>query len=431
MRIAVIGGGISGLTAAYLLQHAHQVTVFEALPRCGGHADTVVVEDAAVAGGRPLPVDMGFIICNRRHYPIFTGLLDRLGVATEQSDMSFSVVNEVSGMSYSASDFNGLFAQRRNMLRPGFWRMLWDIARFYRQAPALARGEREMRLGDYLEEAGFGARFVHDHLLPMTGALWSAPLTRAADFPARYLAAFMQNHDLLRLGRRPPWLTVSGGSRVYVRALQNAIRADFRTGRPVTAVGRAGKGLRVHVAGQGSEDFDRVILACHSDDAWKMLSAGAGHEAADLADWSAVLGSIPYRENRVSLHTDTGVMPARRRAWASWNVRVPAAPERPIAVSYYMNRLQNLPCEEALIVSLNQDAEIDPARVLAQRRYRHPVYDQRSLGAQQRWSEISGRAGVHFCGAYWSYGFHEDGARSAQRVADAILGQSGAVDRAA
>jgi len=413
MRIAVVGAGVSGLYAAWHLSRGHEVTVFEAQDRLGGHADTQIVDDAGVERA----IDTGFIVFNRAHYPLLSAWFDELGVETEQTEMSFGVHDPASGLHYNASTLNRLYCQRRNLLRPRFHGMVIDIARFYRRAPRLlVEVDDALTLGQYLEGSGLGRLFAEHHLLPMASALWSAPIGDVRQFPMKHLLAFMDNHDMLTLGRRAPWQTVSGGSRRYVAAAADCA-ANFATAEPVRSIERLDNGVRVRVR-SGEADFDAVVLACHSDQALALLADASPVERC-------VLSAVDYQPNEAVLHTDVSLLPERPAARAAWNVRIDGGTAEQCHVSYYMNRLQNIASREHFIVSLNQTERIDPERILIRRSYAHPVFTPEAVAAQARWSDINGLRRTWFCGAWWGWGFHEDGARSARRVIDDIDARHG------
>ena len=409
MRIAVIGGGIGGLSAAWLLSRRHEVTLFEADTRLGGHTDTHRVE----IEGRVLSVDTGFIVHNPVHYPLLTRLFDELGVASHDTTMSFSVHDERSGLEYNAGSLDGLVCQRRNLGSPRVWGMLRDLTRVYREAPALlALPGPGPTLGDYLAANGYGAAFRDLHLVPMAAALWSSPASTIAAFPAKYLVQFMANHHMLQLAGRAPWRVVRGGSRRYIDALVARWVVRVRLATPVRGVARDAHGATVRWDGR-AERFDHVVLACHSDQALALL------EDASEAERD-VLGAIAWQANDTVLHTDASLLPRRRKAWAAWNAYVPAAPGEDCTVSYCMNLLQDLPVSTPLVVTLNRTHDIDPARVLVRRAYRHPVYTGDSVAARARRHEIQGVRRTWFAGAYWGWGFHEDGIRSGVEVATAL-----------
>jgi uncharacterized protein len=405
VRIAVIGSGIAGLGSAWLLGRDHEVTLFEANDYLGGHTHTHRVQQ----GGSAYAIDTGFIVHNRAHYPLLTRLFADLGVASQDTTMSFSVRNEASGLEYNAATLNSLFCQRRNLLSPRFHGMLLDLARFYRRAPALLEEDsRGISLGAYLERERFGAAFRDEHLLPMAAALWSAPPARVLEFPARFLVRFMANHNMLQLTGRPAWRVVCGGSASYVRALRARWRVHERLGCPVHSVRREPHGVTVTSAA-GAEAFEQVILACHSDQALALLADASDAERA-------ILGAIGYQENEVVLHTDAALLPRNPRAWAAWNALVPAGGTRACTVSYCMNLLQGLRSPDPFVVTLNPQVPIAPERVLRRLSYAHPLFTEAAVTAQTRRAEIQGRRRTFFAGAYWGHGFHEDGLASAVEV---------------
>jgi predicted NAD/FAD-binding protein len=391
---------------AWLLHGDHDITLFESAPEVGGHTHTV---DVAWDGERHA-VDTGFIVYNDWTYPNFIRLLRLLGVATQESEMSFSVRCERTGLEYNGHSLNTLFAQRRNLLRPRFYRMLLDILRFNREALRLLERDEDPSLGEYLARGGYSRELVEHYVVPMGAAIWSSPARRLGDFPARFFVEFCRNHGLLSVEDRPIWRVVRGGSREYVRALTRPFADRIRRGTPVTRVARFADRVEVTPAGRSAETFDRVVLAAHSDQALAML-------ADPSPDERETLGAIRYQANDVVLHTDARLLPQRRRAWASWNYHVPAGDDGPVQVSYLMNRLQRLPTATPFVVSLNASHRIDPARVLGRFTYHHPVYTSDALRAQQRHDALDGRNRTHYCGAYWGYGFHEDGVVSGLKVA--------------
>ncbi|MFQ3622291.1 MAG: FAD-dependent oxidoreductase [Acetobacteraceae bacterium] len=408
-KVAVVGAGISGLSAAWLLRRSCDVTLYEAEPRLGGHADTQCVE----VEGEAVAVDTGFIVYNEANYPNLVALFDALGIATEPSDMSFGVSIGGGRLEYAGGDWPQLFAQKRNVLRPRFLGMLRDVMRFYREAPALLDGADDvLTLGEYLERNRYGAAFVHDHLLPMGAAIWSASVEGMRTFPARAFVRFFQNHGLLRLTGRPQWRTVTGGSRRYVARIAADLGGRVLAGTRVRAVTRDAAGAWVHVDAAPARRFDRVVLAVHGDIALRLLDPPTEAERA-------VLSAVRYQDNAMVLHTDPALMPKRRGVWSSWNylARGPADETREVAVSYWMNRLQNLRTRRPLIASLNPFADPDPRTVLVAKSYRHPQYDPAMLRAQGALPALQGADRVWFCGAWCGYGFHEDGIASAVRVA--------------
>ncbi|MFC3714560.1 NAD(P)/FAD-dependent oxidoreductase [Luteimonas soli] len=406
MRIAVVGSGISGLASAWLLSRRHEVVLFERNDYLGGHTHTHDID----LHGRRFAVDTGFIVHNPVHYPLLTRLFDELGVASRPTTMGFSVHNAGTGLEYNATSLDALFCQRRNLVSPRFLGMLRDLLRFYRIAPRLLRGDGPgASLGDYLAEHRFGDAFRDEHLVPMASALWSSPATRILSFPARYLVQFMANHHMLQVAGRPGWRVVRGGSRSYVDALRARWQVAVRLCTPVQSVRRDATGVEIQTA-TGCERFDQVVLACHGDQALALLADADERE-------HAVLGAMSFQDNDTILHTDASVLPCRRKAWAAWNAYVPRDPAQGCTVSYCMNLLQHLDAPETLVVTLNRGDAIDPRRVLRRLRYRHPVYTAAAVAAQARKAEIQGQRNTWFAGAYWGWGFHEDGMRSAVEVA--------------
>ncbi|MDN6180835.1 MAG: FAD-dependent oxidoreductase [Halomonas subglaciescola] len=415
-RIAVIGSGISGMAAGWYLSARHEVTLFEAAPRLGGHTATV---DVAV-NGDTYAIDTGFIVFNDWTYPHFQRLLDTLEVAAQPTEMSFSVHETGRDFEYNGHTLGSLFAQRRNLLSPAFYRLLREIMRFNRDATRDLDQQRlasAMTLGDYLDQQGYGEAFQRRYLLPMGAAIWSASLTDLRGFPLAFFVRFFRNHGLLSLTHRPQWYTVAGGSRAYIPALTAPYAERIRLNTPVVAITRDATRVTVTTAA-GSERFDRVVLACHADQALALLVDAAPVERE-------VLGAMPYQDNEVVLHTDTRLLPRRRRAWASWNYRLDRRDARDaVSVTYNMNILQRLSADTTFCVTLNDSESIDPARVLKRFTYAHPRFTLGGQAAQARHAEISGATATHgrthFCGAYWRNGFHEDGVWSALRVARAL-----------
>lgn len=409
MKIAVIGSGISGLGSAWLLDRAHDVVLFEQASRLGGHTHTHTVRQ----GGRDYAIDSGFIVWNPVNYRLFGRFLEELGVASQPTEMSFSVQNERSGLVYAATDLDTLFHQRRNLVSPTFGRMLVDLGRFYRNAPKLlSMAGPGPTLREFLARGGYSQSFAEDHLVPMASALWSSPSEAILDFPAKYLVRFMDQHRMLQASGRPEWRVVTGGSSRYIDALVARWSVDVRTDAPVERVAREPGGVVVSAAGR-DERFDHVVIACHSDQALAMLASPSEAE-------SSVLGAIGYQPNEVVLHTDRRLLPPERRVWSAWNAYVPRAPDAPCTVSYCMNLLQGVDSEEPFVVTLNDASRIDPSKVIARMRYAHPIYTHASIAAQARIDEIDGVDRVSFAGAYWGFGFHEDGLRSAVRVARSL-----------
>lgn len=403
MKIAVIGSGIAGNVAAYHLAREHEVTVFEAGSHVGGHTHTHEVEQA----GRRYRVDTGFIVFNDWTYPNFIRLLDRLGVASQPSPMSFSVRDEGSGLEYNGTSLDTLFAQRRNLVRPSFWRMLRDILRFNREAPALLReADAGTSLGEYLSANDYSREFVEHYILPMGAAIWSTDPQNMKRFPARYFVRFFHNHGMLSVDRRPQWRVIRGGSARYVEALTAGFRDRIRLGAAVQSVRRVAGHVYVKVRGHETERFDAAFLACHSDQALAILADATPLERE-------ILGAIPYQANEAVLHTDSRLMPRARRAWAAWNYHVLPGRREQAALTYNMNILQSLDASAPFLVTLNRSEAIDPAKIVKRIRYEHPLYTPAGAAAQARQHEVNGPLNTYFCGAYWRFGFHEDGVVSA------------------
>lgn len=411
MKIAIIGSGISGLTCAHLLNRNHEITLFEAGDRIGGHTHTV---DVAV-NGEQHAIDTGFIVFNDWTYPNFIRLLEQLGVASQPTEMSFSVHDPRSGSEYNGNNLNSLFAQRRNLLSPRFWGMLRDILRFNREALRDLEQQRiaaDISLGAYLQQRGYGERFIEQYIVPMGSAIWSMSLADMLNFPLQFFVRFFRNHGLLSVTDRPQWRVVCGGSRSYLAPLTAPFAERIRLHSPVHWVERDIAGVVVH-SPAGPERFDSVVFACHSDQALQML---AKPTAAELE----ILGAMRYADNDVVLHTDTRMLPDRRLARASWNYRLGGLSSQPAAVTYCMNILQGIQSDTTFCVSLNQTEQIDPQQILGRYSYAHPQYSLAGIQAQARWQELLGTENSYYCGAYWGNGFHEDGVVSALRVAAAF-----------
>ena len=416
LDIAVIGTGISGMSAAWLLSARHRVTVYEAAPRLGGHSHTVDVPGAL----GPVPVDTGFIVYNEPSYPNLTALFRFLEVPTQASDMSFAVSIDGGALEYAGTDLFGLFAQKRNLLRPRFWSMLGDLRRFYRQASAdNGRLGEDVSLGAYLDAGGYGRAFQQDHLLPMAAAIWSTPAGRVRDYPVAAFIRFCANHGLLQFTGRPVWRTVTGGSRAYVQRLTERYADRIRLGTEVVAVSPNGRGQGVEVRDRqgGMQRFDQVVIAAHADQALAMLEQPTTEE-------TSLLGAFAYTENLAVLHQDGALMPKRRAVWASWNylARNVDGAAAPPCVTYWMNRLQGIPQDTSLYLTLNPPVSPDPAKILRRETYEHPVFDAAAIVAQQRLWSLQGVRDVWFCGAYFGAGFHEDGLQAGLAVAEALGG---------
>lgn len=422
-RIAIIGSGISGLTCGYLLSRNHHVTVFEAGDYIGGHTAT---KSVSVDSG-DYWIDTGFIVFNDRTYPNFIRLLDQLQVSFRDSEMGFSVSNQGTGVEYSGSGFNGVFAQRKRLFDINYWRFLTDIMRFNREVTKDFEGnaiDTDCTLGTYLQQNGYNPFFQEHYILPMVSAIWSSGVGGARAMPMHFFAQFFHNHGLLTVTQQPQWYTVTGGSHRYIEPLIESFKDSIRVSTPVTSVSRGESIVRVRSEAFGEEEFDQVIFACHSDQALSLLSDPSESE-------SAILGNIAYEENDVVLHTDESLLPTQQRAWASWNYQLGAggtldsmvaesSSQNEAVLTYNMNILQGIQAPETFCVTLNATDQIDADKILGRYRYSHPQFTLDSVAAQQRWSEVSGQQRTHYCGAYWRNGFHEDGVVSALRVSAAF-----------
>jgi predicted NAD/FAD-binding protein len=398
VRLAIIGGGIAGLVAAHLLHRDHAITMFEANDYPGGHTHTLPVR----VGNATWEVDTGFIVYNEQNYPRFTQLLARLGVATQASYMSFSVRADRADFEYNGTTLNQLFGQRRNLLKPSFYRMVRDILRFNREAPsAILDGAARATLVEYVSAAHYSRQFVDHYLVPMASALWSQPRARVLDMPLAFLVQFLEQHGMLALHDRPAWRVIRGGARRYVEALIRPYRDRIRLRHAVRAVTRH----PTHVDVDG-ETFDEVMFACHADQALGILTDPTPAERG-------ILAAFPYQANNVVVHTDASLLPRRRALWAAWNYHLADDPAAPVAVTYDMNILQTLDAPVTFCVTLNRTADVAPERVLRRLTYHHPIITTASVRAQGRHGEISGVNRTHYCGAYWGNGFHEDGVTSA------------------
>lgn len=415
MNIAIIGTGIAGLTAAYKLQSHHQITVFEATDRIGGHTATADVE----LDGISYAIDTGFIVFNDWTYPNFIALMEELGIAWRDSDMSFGVSCETTGLEYAGVNgrlalYNGLFAQRRNLLAPSYITMLLDILRFNKHAIEHFENDTipDMVLQDYLQHIGVGDKCRDYYIVPMASAIWSTPFTDMLAFPVRFMLPFMYRHGLLNVHNRPQWRTLTGGSQAYLKPMSAAFANRIRLSTPVSGVARTDSGVRV-TSPQGTEEFDQVIFACHSDQALEILRDADQNERE-------ILSAIRYQSNDVVLHTDASVMPVNKRAWASWNYFLTADRNGLPRVSYDMNRLMGIQSRHQFLVSLNDIDRIAPESILGRYEYAHPIFSSKAAAAQERWSQINGVRHTWFCGAWWGKGFHEDGVVSALRIAEAL-----------
>jgi predicted NAD/FAD-binding protein len=407
LDIAVIGSGAGGLTAAHLLQRRHRVTLIEKEERLGGHTHTVTIPDGPDAG---TAVDTGFIVMNHRNYPLLTRLFEQLGVQLRDSNMSFGYHDVPSGLQYCGSGLNGLFAQRSNLVRPSFHRMVRDTLRFFKTAEKDLREENPLdeSLGDYLRQNGFGPEFIEHHLIPMGSAIWSTPCEQMMDFPARSFLQFFQNHGLLSLNDRPQWKTVAGGSCDYVRRMQREwTQVELRLGAELAGIRRTEDGVELHFRDGRTETYDHAVIATHADQALPLLEDPSPEE-------SAILGCWQYTVSRTLLHTDESVMPPLRRVWSSWNFRRIEG-ER-TCLTYHMNRLQGLETEREYFVSLNLPEE--PRGIIRELHYEHPMYTRAALASREKLNGLNGRNHTWFAGSYCGNGFHEDAVRSAARIAE-------------
>lgn len=411
MRIAIIGTGISGLTAAYLLHRKHELTLYEASDYIGGHTNTLDVE----LEGKSYAVDTGFIVFNDWTYPNFIKLMAQLDVAHQPSSMSFSVHCEQSGYEYNGHNLNTLFAQRRNLLKPAHYLMIRDILRFNKAAKALLLRPPadlvSLTLMQFVHELGLGRKFIDHYLIPMGAAIWSASRESMMHFPALFFVRFFENHGFLNVDDRPVWRVIQGGSRAYIAPLTKGFADCIQLNTPIRQVRRFADRVELETVADAIATFDEVIFACHADQSLALLAEPTSQERE-------ILGALPYQPNQAILHTDESVMPKRKLAWAAWNYHILNQTDGRVAVTYNMNILQNLDCQQQFCVTLNHSAAIDPSKILRTIPYHHPIFLPAGIEAQQRYPEIGGHNRSHFCGAYWFSGFHEDGVRSGLRVAE-------------
>jgi len=406
-KIAIIGTGISGLTAAHLLSRKHEVTVYEANDYIGGHTHTVPVE----IDNASFMIDTGFIVCNDRNYPNFLKFMDKLGVAIKPTEMSFSVRNRTLNLEYNGHNLNTLFAQRLNFLRPSFYRLVRDILRFNEASKAAIAADtvKNITLDEFIASLGLGEKFRDNYVLPMVAAIWSCSVEQAGAFPLAFFLRFFQHHGLLDIKNRPQWYVLEGGSHAYIKPMTKPFHDRIHLNSPVQSVRRIENGVELEVAGQ-TRRFDQVIFACHSDQALRLLGEPSAAE-------TSILGDMGYQSNEVILHTDASIMPKKSLAWASWNFLAgESANNEPPIVTYCMNILQGIYSTRPFLVSLNAGHKIAPDKILQTFSYDHPVYSLESVVAQNRREEICGVDRIHYCGAYWYNGFHEDGVRSALDV---------------
>jgi predicted NAD/FAD-binding protein len=413
MKIAVIGSGISGLTAAYYLAPHASVTLFEKDNRLGGHTATVDVE----LDGRKYAIDTGFIVYNEKTYPNFIRLLQQLGVQVKKTVMGFSISSRVNGLEYSGSGIGTLFAQRRNIFSVSHWRMILDILRFNRNASKhLATGKvnEHITLGDYLHKHGYSAAFTNHYLVPMGSAIWSASTADMLAFPMQFFIRFFHNHGLLQIRNRPQWYVIEGGSRSYIPPMLSAMDVTLQMNAGITGVKQADGKIQITRDNGQVDLFDEVVFACHSDQALALLQDAS-------ADEVAVLGNMPYQMNKVVLHTDENLLPKLKSTWSSWNYLQHSYRQEQATLTYNMNILQGIKAPVTFCVTLNDTAAIQPQKILASFEYAHPVFNSESLQAGQRWHDVNGRLNRWYCGAYWRNGFHEDGVVSALQVVNALL----------
>ncbi len=410
MRIAIIGGGISGMTAAYYLSRQHDITLFEASDYIGGHANTAVVNE----NNRQIPVDTGFIVFNQQNYPRLCKLFEEIGVESINTDMSFSVRCEESGLEYNGTSLNKLFIQRKNIFNFSFLRMLKDINRFHDEAVRSLRDGLDDRITveDYARQRNYSDEFIEHYLVPLGASLWSSPADRFRQFPMLFVIEFLNNHCMLQVNDRPQWKTVKGGSREYVSRLTADYSNSIQLKQPIKQVVRNNSHIDVHTMNGNVLEYDEVIICCHSDQALSMI---ANPDDIELD----ILQQFHYQPNEAVLHTDTRMLPENKGAWASWNYRIPEAEQDHVSVTYNMNSLQSIDSNETYCVSLNQTRNIDKSRILKRILYHHPQFSPGRTEAQSRHGELIRRNGISYCGAYWGYGFHEDGAKSAVHVCQA------------
>ncbi|MGB0936111.1 MAG: NAD(P)/FAD-dependent oxidoreductase [Colwellia sp.] len=408
-RIAIIGSGVSGLTAAYLLSKKHDVTVFEKNDRVGGHTATVDIEQ----NGEKLAIDTGFIVFNDKTYPNFLALLSEIGISKQATEMSFSVHNCQTGLEYNGHNLNTLFAQRRNIFKPTFWRLIKEIIKFNKLCKTIfAKQDYQegQTLGKFLTENKFSDFFAEHYILPMGAAIWSSSLSQMENFDLRFFIQFFHHHGLLNIADRPQWYVIPKGSRSYLAPLCQPFKEQIKLNANITGITREDGLVNIHFRDEPSETFDEVVIACHSDEALALISDAS-------ADEKSVLSSMPYSENNVILHTDEKLLPHRKNAWASWNYQLSADRDKAASVTYNMNILQGLKSDTTFCVTLNQKSDIEPSKILQEFTYHHPIFSEKSIKAQKQRQLICGLNNTHFAGAYWYSGFHEDGVRSAVDVA--------------
>jgi len=401
MKIAIVGSGISGNTVAHLLHKKHNITLFEKNNRIGGHSHTHNIE----INGSPISVDTGFIVFNKKTYPLFSSLLRELDVAHEDSKMSFSVFSKKTGLEYNGTSLNTLFSQRRNIFNPKFIKMIFEILRFNKESLGLLTTSKELSLGDYLAKNTYSDYFLKNYILPMGSAIWSSNLETMIKFPAKFFVTFLHNHGMLNINNRPQWLTISNGSKSYVQKLCYPFIDNIRLNSNIKFIERKSNKVIVH-SKYGSENFDYIFMACHSNEALAILKDASNNE-------KEILGAIPYTNNEVYLHTDSSIMPKYKLSWAAWNYNIDSKESEPITLTYNMNILQNIKIETPVLVTLNPKGCIDPKKIIKKLNYAHPTFSIDSINAQKKHHIISGINRTFFAGAYWGNGFHEDGVKSA------------------
>jgi predicted NAD/FAD-binding protein len=408
-HIAIIGSGISGLTAAYLLSKKHNVTVFERNDKIGGHTATVDIEKS----GESFAIDTGFIVFNDKTYPNFLALLSEIGISKQATEMSFSVHNCKTGLEYNGHNLNTLFAQRRNIFRPKFWSLVKEILRFNKLCKAIFEQQdynNGYTLGSFLADNNFNDFFAEHYILPMLAAIWSSSLAQMEDFEFRFFVQFFHNHGLLNIADRPQWYVIPKGSRSYLTPLCAPFQHNIKLNAEIRSITRSDEKVHLHFANSTTQTFDEAVIACHSDEALALLGDAS-------TDEKTVLSAMPYSENSVVLHTDRNLLPKREKAWASWNYQLSDDRSKAASVTYNMNILQGITSEHTFCVTLNQKDDINPSEILREFTYHHPIFSADSIKAQQQRHLICGINHTHFAGAYWHNGFHEDGVRSAVEVA--------------
>ena len=401
MKIAIVGSGISGNSLAFTLSKEHDITLFEKNNRLGGHSHTHEI----ISQGKKINVDTGFIVFNKKTYPLFTKLLDELNVHYEKSDMSFSVFSKDRNFEYNGTTLNTLFSQRKNIFNYKFIKMIYEIIKFNKVALTLLSAKTEISLETFLRQNNFSDYFCKNYILPMGSAIWSSNINSMLKFPAVFFVKFFNNHGMLNINDRPQWLTVTNGSKEYVEKLTASIKKNIRLNCPVKAVKRNKDSVEVK-SSDGTEIFDYIFFACHSDEALKLIIDPSAKE-------KEVLSSIPYSKNEVTLHTDESIMPNNKLTWAAWNYNIDSTNDMPIALTYNMNILQNLKTQQTILVTLNDNGNINPEKVLKKINYDHPLFSLKSVEAQKNYGIISGVNRTGYAGAYWGNGFHEDGISSA------------------